>query len=123
VHLLRILLTKPILRKSQRQQDPQPYIETNPKKTGNLIKRIRIGRRITKTLTKARISLSIALALIIHPLILIINIIATLEKKAIKRKEKNKRKRKAENRKAFIYLQRKKSLKSLIIRTITPTLV
>jgi hypothetical protein len=64
-----------------------------------------------------------ALALIIHLLILITNIIATLKRKVIKRKEKNRRKRKAESRKAFIYLQRKKSLKSLIIRTMTPTLV
>jgi cobalamin biosynthesis protein CobD/CbiB len=57
-----------------------------------------------KTLTKARISLSMALALIIHPLILIINIIAALERKTIKRKEKSRRKRKAGSRKAFIYL-------------------
>jgi heme exporter protein D len=64
-----------------------------------------------------------ALALIIRPLILIINIIAALKRKTIKKEEKNRRKRKAESRKAFVYLRRKKSLKSLIIRTITPTLV
>jgi hypothetical protein len=45
-----------------------------------------------------------ALALIIRPLILIINIIATLKRKVIKRKEKNRKKRKVESRKAFIYL-------------------
>jgi ribosome-associated translation inhibitor RaiA len=45
-----------------------------------------------------------ALALIVYLLILIINIIATLERKIIKRKEKNKRKRKAGSKKAFIYL-------------------
>jgi hypothetical protein len=124
VHSSRILLTKPILRKSQRQQDPQPYIETNLKKTGNLAKRIRIGKRTTKiTLIKARISLSMALALIVRPLILIINIIAALKRKVIKREGKSRRKRKAGSGKAFIRLQRKKSLKSSIIRTITPTLV
>jgi hypothetical protein len=98
-------------------------METNPKKIGNLIKRIRIKKRIIKTLTKARISLSMALALIIHLLILITNIIATLERKAIKRKGKSRRKRKAGSRKAFIHLRRKKSLKSSIIRTMTPTSV
>jgi hypothetical protein len=55
-------------------------------------------------LTKARISLSMALALIICSLILIINIITTLERKAIKRKGKNRRKRKAGSEKAFICL-------------------
>jgi hypothetical protein len=64
-----------------------------------------------------------ALALIIHPPILITNIIAALKRKIIKRKEKSRRKRKAGNKKAFIRLQRKKSLKSSIIRTITPTSV
>jgi heme exporter protein D len=64
-----------------------------------------------------------ALALIIRLLILITNIIATLKRKAIKRKEKSGRKRKAGSRKAFIYLRRKKSLKLLIIRTITSTSV
>jgi hypothetical protein len=59
---------------------------------------------MTKTLIKARISLSMALALIIRPLILIINIIATLKRKAIKREGKSKRKRKAGSKKAFIYL-------------------
>jgi hypothetical protein len=63
------------------------------------------------------------LALIICPLILIINIIAALERKAIKKEGKSRRKRKAGSRKAFICLRRKKSLKLLIIRTMTPTLV
>jgi hypothetical protein len=45
-----------------------------------------------------------ALALIIRPLILIINIIAALERKVIKRKGKSRRKRKAGSKKAFIYL-------------------
>ena len=98
-------------------------METNLKKTENPAKRIRIERRTIKTLTKARISLFIALALIICLLILIINIIAALERKVIKRKGKSRRKRKAGSKKAFIYLRRKKSLKSLIIRTITPTSV
>jgi hypothetical protein len=64
-----------------------------------------------------------ALALIVRLPILIINIIAALEKKAIKRKGKSRRKRKAGSGKAFICLRRKKSLKLLIIRTMTPTLV
>jgi hypothetical protein len=55
-------------------------------------------------LTKARISLSMALALIVRLLILIINIIAALERKAMKREGKSGRKRKAESEKAFIYL-------------------
>jgi Na+-transporting methylmalonyl-CoA/oxaloacetate decarboxylase gamma subunit len=59
---------------------------------------------MTKTLTKARISLSMALVLIVYLLILIINIIAALERKAIKREGKSRRKRKVESRKAFIYL-------------------
>jgi Na+-transporting methylmalonyl-CoA/oxaloacetate decarboxylase gamma subunit len=42
-----------------------------------------------------------ALALIIRLLIPIINIIAALERKAIKKEEKSKRKRKAESKKAF----------------------
>jgi hypothetical protein len=64
-----------------------------------------------------------ALALIIYLLILITNIIAALERKAIKRKGKSRRKRKAGSGKAFVRLRRKKSLKLLIIRTMTPTLV
>jgi hypothetical protein len=74
-------------------------------------------------LIKARISLFMALVLIIRLLILIINIIAALERKIIKRKGKSRRKRKAGSRKAFVCLRRKKSLKLLIMRTITPTLV
>jgi heme exporter protein D len=45
-----------------------------------------------------------ALALIIRLLILIINIIAALKRKAIKKEGKNKRKRKAGSKKAFIRL-------------------
>jgi hypothetical protein len=45
-----------------------------------------------------------ALALIVRLLILIINIITALERKAIKRKGKSRRKRKAGSRKAFVYL-------------------
>jgi DNA invertase Pin-like site-specific DNA recombinase len=45
-----------------------------------------------------------ALALIIRLLILIINMIAALERKVIKREGKSGRKRKAESGKAFIYL-------------------
>jgi DNA invertase Pin-like site-specific DNA recombinase len=45
-----------------------------------------------------------ALVLIVRLLILIINMIAALERKVIKRKEKSRRKRKAESGKAFIYL-------------------
>jgi hypothetical protein len=45
-----------------------------------------------------------ALALIVRLPILIINIIAALEKKAIKREGKSRRKRKAGSRKAFICL-------------------
>jgi heme exporter protein D len=74
------------------------------KKTGNLVKRIRIGRRTIKILIKVRISLFTALALIVCLLILIINIITALERKAMKREGKSRRKRKAESRKAFIYL-------------------
>jgi hypothetical protein len=59
---------------------------------------------MTKTLTKARISLSMALALIVRPPILIINMIAALERKAMKRKGKSRRKRKAGSGKAFICL-------------------
>jgi hypothetical protein len=74
-------------------------------------------------LTKARISLSMALVFIICPLILIINIIVALERKVIKRKGKSRRKKKAGSRKAFVRLRRKKSLKLLIMRMITLTLV
>jgi hypothetical protein len=64
-----------------------------------------------------------ALVFIIRPLILIINIIVALERKVIKRKEKSGRKKKAGSRKAFVRLRRKKSLKLLIMRIITLTLV
>jgi hypothetical protein len=45
-----------------------------------------------------------ALALIVYLLILIINIIAALERKAIKKEGKSRRKRKAGSGKAFVYL-------------------
>jgi heme exporter protein D len=59
---------------------------------------------MTKTLIKVRISLFITLALIIHLLLLITNIIAALKRKVIKREGKSRRKRKAGSRKAFICL-------------------